>query len=801
MLRLVEVVATTSNLASSSDEALRESLKEICSALGWPVGHAFVLDAPAGSWRDRGVWFLADPVRFAAFRAHTESLTFRTHEGLPGRVLSTGNPYWASEVTHEGSVRRLEQLVELGFRSAMAFPVKVRDEIVAVLEFFSPEVTQPDDFVLDVMGHIGVQLGRVFERERAAGAFQELVEELPVAIYRAEAGALGPWTYVTSRVEQLLGVDPEELMADPKVWLDCIHPDDRERVIAEEDAAVEGEGPYLSEYRVVRPNGETVWIQDEAMVFVDDEGRCCLQGVLLDISERKKAEEEKRQQQERFQALVQNSQDAIALLDGAGIFKYVSPAITKLTGFRPDELLGRSAFELAPPEERDEATASFRQMIEAGLPFEEIEVESKHRDGTSIWIEIHAVNRLDDPAVEGVVLNYHDITERKTHERLQSDLRQAQKMEAVGRLAGGIAHDFNNILAVIGNYAGFLHEDLGKDDPRLPDVVEIEKAVDRAAGMIRQLLAFSRKEITRPEVLDLNHVIADLEKILQRSMGEDVEFRFNPGNELWTVEADRGQIEQILMNLVVNARDAMKLGGRLSIETSNVFVDDALTAVHEGLKPGPSVRIDVSDTGSGMSESIRNQIFEPFFTTKEPGEGTGLGLSTVYGIVKQTNGYISVYSERGVGTTFRIYLPVSTGSPTYPEQTQLRRSTFGPGVRVLVVEDDASVRSVVERILARARFEILIAPSGQEAIELVRRDRKRIDIVLTDVIMPGMSGKDLAEELRVLHPDLRVLFMSGYTGDIIAKRGILDADAELIQKPFTSAELLERLETILVEAV
>jgi PAS domain S-box-containing protein len=801
MLRLMEETAAAANLASSSGEAIQETLERVCTALGWPVGHGFVVDPKGERWNEVGAWHISDPDRFGSFRAHTESMTFALDQGLPGRVLDLRAANWIPDISKESLVVRREQIREAGLRASMAFPVMVRDEVVAVLEFFSPEVTEKDDLILEVMGYLGLQLGRVFEREQADTALEQMLEDLPVAIYRAEAGALGRWTYVTSRVEELLGVQPEALLRDPQEWLNRIHEDDRDRVIAEEDAAVLGAEPgsaFISEYRVVRPSGDIVWIQDEATVFFDD-GDCLLQGVLLDITSRKEAEEEKRNVQERFQALVQNSQDVIALVDEEGRFKYISPAITRLTGYQPQELLGRSAFDFAPPEDHQEAVTSFREFGRSGAGAEAIEVHAEHRDGRRIWIEMRAVDRLDDPAIRGIVLNYHDITERKTHEKFQSDLRQAQKMEAVGRLAGGIAHDFNNILAVIGNYAGFLREDLARDDPRLPDVIEIERAVDRAATMIRQLLAFSRKEVTRPEVLDMNNVVAGLQRILQRAVGEDVEFSFNPARDLWMIEADRGQMEQVLMNLVVNARDAMTHGGRLSIETSNVVVDEALTSIHEGLRSGPCVRIDVSDTGSGMSEEVSSQIFEPFFTTKERGEGTGLGLATVYGIVKQSNGYISVYSEPALGTTFRLFLPVSAKAAPTPEQVRLPEPIPGGGGRVLVVEDDLSVRAVVERILTRGGYRIVVAASGAEALELLRDDVGVIDLLVTDVIMPGMSGKDLAAEIQELRPAVRTLYMSGYTGDIIAKRGILDADAELIQKPFTGAQLLERVQSILQE--
>ena len=389
---------------------------------------------------------------------------------------------------------------------------------------------------------------------------------------------------------------------------------------------------------------------------------------------------------------------------------------------------------------------------------------------------------------------------RTERERLDRNIRQAQKMEAVGRLAGGIAHDFNNILAVIGSCAEFLREDLAKDDPRLPDVLEIERAVDRGASLIRQLLAFSRKEVTRPEVLDLNVVVGDIQRIIQRLLGEDVHLIVKPSRDLWTAELDRGQMEQVLMNLVVNARDAMPTGGRVVIETHNVIVDEAMTSMHEGLKAGVYVRVDVSDSGTGMDEATKAQIFEPFFTTKQRGEGTGLGLATVYGLVKQSGGYISCYSEVGMGTTFRVFLPASDKPVDPPEQVRLPSLIGGRKARVLVVEDDQSVLAVVDRILAGSGYEIVLASSAAEAIGLIEAHDYSIDLLLTDVVMPGGSGKELAQRLRARQPGVRVLYMSGYTDEIVAAHGILEDDAELLQKPFSSQQLLESVHYVLVEA-
>jgi signal transduction histidine kinase/type II secretory pathway pseudopilin PulG len=384
----------------------------------------------------------------------------------------------------------------------------------------------------------------------------------------------------------------------------------------------------------------------------------------------------------------------------------------------------------------------------------------------------------------------------ETRARLESELRQAQRLEAVGRLAGGVAHDFNNLLAVILTYGDFMAEELGSDHPLQGDLAEVRKAAGRAAELTRQLLVFSRRDLINPSVLDVNATITDLMNLLHRTLGEDIVLRKVLAPGLSCVLADPGELEQVLVNLVVNARDAVVGEGTITVETSEQVIDEDAARAHVDLRPGRYVRISITDTGSGMAPEVSSQVFEPFFTTKGPGAGTGLGLSTVYGIVNRYGGYVTVYSEIDVGTTFKVFLPATEEEP---EISAVDTSTTAPpvtGETVLVVEDEDAVRNACRRILERAGFHVLEASNGSQV--LAELADEPIDLLLTDVIMPGgLSGRDLAERMQRIRPDLRVLFMSGYNADAIATRGVLDPGIVVVEKPFTSSDLLGKVRELL----
>lgn len=378
----------------------------------------------------------------------------------------------------------------------------------------------------------------------------------------------------------------------------------------------------------------------------------------------------------------------------------------------------------------------------------------------------------------------------------ETHLRLSQRMEAVGRLAGGIAHDFNNLLSAILGYTGLILHSLDLADPVREDVREIEKAAERAADLTQQLLAFSRRQMLQPKVLDLNAIVTDMDKLLRRLVSEDITIQVNLDPKLDRIKADSGQIEQVLMNLAVNARDAMGSGGKLIIETSNVELDATYASRHTAVKPGSYILLAVSDNGTGMDEETISHIFEPFFTTKEQGKGTGMGLSTVYGIVKQSGGNIWVYSEVGLGTTFKIYLPAVSEpvAPIAPRPVPIRRAG---SETILLVEDEEVVRALAYRLLHNDGYKVLQARDGLQALEICRQYRSRIDLLLTDVVMPRMSGRDLATQLKLWYPHLRILYMSGYTDTAIVHHGVLDPNTAFIQKPFTAEGLTTKIREVL----
>jgi two-component system cell cycle sensor histidine kinase/response regulator CckA len=383
-----------------------------------------------------------------------------------------------------------------------------------------------------------------------------------------------------------------------------------------------------------------------------------------------------------------------------------------------------------------------------------------------------------------------DITDRK---QLEDQFRQAHKMEAVGRLAGGVAHDFNNVLTIIRAQTEFLLSDLAADDPRRGDVLEIQNAADRAATFTRQLLAFSRRQLLQPEVLDLNGVITGMEMMVRRLVGEDIVLLTKLHPELPRVWADPGQLQQVILNLAVNSRDAMPQGGTLLIETAVVELDEHYPRQHPTAKPGRHVVLVVTDTGSGMDPATRSRIFEPFFTTKEPGKGTGLGLSTVYGIVKQSGGHIWVYSEVGKGTTFKLYFPPHAGTPQVAPAERRGTPVLGSGATILLVEDERPVRSTVRRLLERHGYNVLEAGNGQDALALVTSRGAEINLVLSDMVMPGMGGTELAGRVRSVAPRLPVLLMTGYTEEAITRTGERPLDEHIIEKPFTLHTMLEKV--------
>lgn len=512
-----------------------------------------------------------------------------------------------------------------------------------------------------------------------------------------------------------------------------------------------------------------------------------------DVTEQRKNQENLRQSEERFATAFRSSPLAITIsTEKEGRYVDANDAYTKMMGYQQEEIVGKTANELGiwvDPEDRERMVQQVDQPEQA----EPLETRFRTKSGDERRVRISAGRILLD-GKPCVLANTLDITESR---RLEEQFRQAQKMEAVGRLAGGVAHDFNNLLSVIMGYSEIAQDAAPRGTAVRNHLDQIKKAAERAAALTQQLLAFSRQQVLQPKVLSLNAVVDSVSKMLLRVIGEDVTLNLAPGEPLGSIKADLGQIEQVLMNLVVNARDAMPEGGKIMIETANVELDETYARQHQSVKPGSYVMLSFSDTGCGMDATTMAQIFEPFFTTKEPGKGTGLGLSTVYGIVKQSGGYVWAYSEPMRGTTFKIYFPRVDG-PAEKLSAPRPELVFDRGTEtILLVEDDDAVRALIAELLRGAGYTVLEANGANTAIEMAERHRNSIHLVLTDVIMPGMSGGDLIVHLRALQPNLAILFMSGYASDLIGRAGVTEPERFLLHKPFTRKSLLTKVRAML----
>ncbi len=634
-------------------------------------------------------------------------------------------------------------------------------------------------------------------RTRAEGALRRQTEFLSHAQAAAGVGSW-EWDIATDAITwsdetyRIFGVDPTEGPITYERYLELIHPDDRAGVAAEVSWSLQTREPFALDHRIVRPDGTLHFLHGRGGVVTDAAGRPVrMLGAVLDITGRKKAEEALRRANDRLNAVIQSSPLAISTLDADGVVRTWNPAAEQLFGWTADEVIGRPLPTVHGEAAEFEET---RRRVMRGEPVSNIEVIRKKKDGTAVTVNLVAAPLHEaDGRITGILGLVEDRTGVK---RLEQQFFHAQKMEAVGRLAGGIAHDFNNLLTVITSYSDLLLEDFGSDDPKREDVAQIRKASESAAALTRQLLAFSRQQVLQPQILDLNDTVAGTEKLLKRLIEEDVQLATVLAPDLGMAIIDPGQLEQIIMNLAVNARDAMPGGGRLTIETANVDVDEAYLQAHPPAQAGRYVMLAVSDTGTGMDARTQAHLFEPFFTTKASGKGTGLGLATVYGIVKQSGGFICVYSEPGHGTTFKIYFPWAGERAQRSAAAPVARPRQGTET-VLVVEDAAAVRTVMRQGLERYGYTVLEAPDGDTALQLAAKHHGPIHLLLTDVVMPGVSGPQLADQLVRLRPGIKVLYASGYSDDAIIHHGILEPGIAYLQKPFTRDALALKVREVL----
>jgi len=514
---------------------------------------------------------------------------------------------------------------------------------------------------------------------------------------------------------------------------------------------------------------------------------------LASAVEHKRHEEALRRSEARYRSLVQSAVYGIYRSSMEGRFLDVNPALIAMLGYSSIEevlSLDTKVDVFADPEEHARLINEFRR----GARLENVEVRWKRKNGNAITVRLSG-RAVTSPEVAEQVLEViaEDVTERRV---LEDQFRQAQKMEAVGRLAGGVAHDFNNLLMVISGYTEVLLENTGRNNPMHPKIAAIQQAAERATTLTRQLLAFSRKQLLELKVVDLNTIIRDMERLLRPLIGENIELQTRLANDLGRTRADAGQIEQVVMNLAVNSKDAMPSGGKITIQSSNVHLGDDLRRLYNYIQPGPYVMLSIADTGHGMDRETQCRIFEPFFTTKEKGKGTGLGLSTVYGIIKQSGGYVFAQSEVGSGTTFRIYLPRVEDSAE-PCSVPASQAAGGGSETVLLVEDEESVRQLVRETLQSKGYKVLEAENGEAALRIASAHLGSIDMLITDVVMPGMSGRELSKKLDEARPKTKVLYLSGYTEDAIMQQGVFEAGTAFLQKPFTLQMLSRKVRDVL----
>lgn len=623
--------------------------------------------------------------------------------------------------------------------------------------------------------------------------FTRLVTELNDVVWFASPdGSI--FHDINHSFEKVYGVACGELESNPSLWIEMAHPEDREIARASAGELIET-GKATAEYRIVRPDGGVRWLLDRKSLIRDEKGRVIqICGVASDITERKQAEIELAESEKKYRTLFENNSDGVLIADNlTKKFVIANKKICEMLGYSETELCALGVENIHPLNELPYVLRKFEELA-AGTSTSAENLPCLRKDGTKFFSEI-SVGTFEMGGRSYSMGMFRDITERKRVEeerhRLQMQLNQAHKMEAVGRLAGGVAHDFNNMLSVIIGTAqlALIHADPATQVCK--DLQDILNAGERSANLTRQLLAFSRRQAISPEILNLNEALAGMIKMLQRIIGEDIELSWSPGYALWEVKIDPAQIDQILANLVVNARDAISGAGRVSIETENTSLDEEYCMRHADTVPGDYVLLSVRDNGCGMDRETMCHIFEPFFTTKVTGKGTGLGLATVFGIVKQNHGCIDVYSEPGQGTTFKVYLARFADETADEKKPEDKKALPGGAETVLIVEDEPAILSLGVRILDGLGYKVLSAIRPGEAVRLFEERSDEIDLLLTDTVMPDMNGRELADKLKSIKPSLKCLFMSGYTADVIAHRGVLDQEMNFIQKPF-SIEALAR---------
>ena len=718
-------------------------------------------------------------------------------------VHKKGRPFYLPSVMEMPEARALRSYFEeQRVQSMLAIPLMREGFCIGFVGMDAVRKIQPfNDMSIAPLILVAGIITNIIARQRAEEILREseakyrlLVENSNELILVAQDGLI---RFVNGKSSDFLGYRPDEVTDKP--FSDYIHPEDRKMVLERHLKRLKGEDlPGVYPFRVVRRTGDERWVEVN-VVRIQWEGKPATINLLSDITGRKRADDALRASEKKYHSLFHNSQVALFRTHVDGRLIEINHRYAELAGYSTVEdcmaefVPGRA---WADPVARNELIKVLQEK--GGVT--DYETKIIRRDGTQAWILFSATFFPEQGFIEGSIM---DITGRKQaeaeQEKLQDQLTQAQKMESVGRLAGGVAHDFNNMLGVILGHTELALEQVQPPHPLHTDLEEIQKAAGRSADLTKQLLTFARKQIISPQVLDLNRTVKNMISMLQRLIGEDIDLIWKPAGNLWPVKMDPSQIDQILANLCVNARDAITGVGKLTVETGMKTFDREYCREHTGFVPGDFVLLTVSDDGCGMDRKTMDKLFEPFFTTKGVGKGTGLGLATIYGIVKQNNGFINVYSEPGLGTTFRIYIPRSAPEEDARKMQVSAVSMPGGSETILLVEDEAAILQMTRMMLERKGYTVLPAGSPTEAVTLAKAHEGVIHLLITDVVMPEMNGRDLAGRLTSLYPNLKLLFMSGYTANVIAHQGILDAGVSFIQKPFSMADLVLQVRGVLDE--
>ena len=647
----------------------------------------------------------------------------------------------------------------------------------------------------------------ITERKKAEAALQEANLRYRATVRGGNIG-LWDWDLAANKVhfstewKAQIGYEEVEITDDFEEWRRRVHPDDLSAALEAVNKAIdECRNDFEVEFRFRHKDGSWRWIASRGSVLTDDMGQAVrFVGSHVDVTERKQAEEMLRRERDLSNRIIEDSPLGVTILDAEGTIVLANRQAEEILGLTESEMAGRKynapEWRIADTDGRPfpDGRMPFRLVMATGRPVHDVEHSITWPDGKSRILSISASPLFDARGqVERVVCVIDDTTERRS---LDAQLRRAQRMEAVGQLAGGVAHDFNNILQAMLSRISFLLDEHPEGDDSHEDLMGIKRGAKRAADLVRQLLAFSRRQVLDLKVVDLNEVTEDLLKMLRRVIGEDIGLKFIPGPGLGAVDADKGQIEQVLTNLCVNARDAMPEGGTITIETENVVIDSEYCETHPWAKMGRYASLVVADSGMGMDEETQKRVFDPFFTTKPVDKGTGLGLATVYGIIAQHEGMIQVYSELGRGSVFKIYLPVTERRAVEVKQEAVSQVVGGTET-ILLAEDDRMVREMTARVLRRAGYTVMLASNGREAVDVFDAHGDEVALAILDVVMPEMGGRQVYEHIKALRPGMKVLFSSGYSEDAIHTRFVLDEGVQLIQKPYAPGVLLSRVRTVL----